>query len=200
MILREDDKSSGREVFRRGSVPSLPKGRILTGVNKPFPKRLGHLANVAKIPIISFPFLCKEGMEAVVEIVVPLGIQAISSPFRSIDDPSIVKVAFGDDMDGTTESLSLRMNGFPYIKQNVSGTEVKNSMNGIHPKAVHVILCYPVEGIVNDKPSNLIAFSTVKVDGRSPWGSVTVGKVGSKIVQIIPFGSEMVVNNIKEKG
>ena len=69
----------------------------MSGVDESFSKSLRQLTDISKILIISVPFLLEEGMEAVVEIVIPLGIETISSFFRWVDDPDIIEIAFCDE-------------------------------------------------------------------------------------------------------
>jgi len=200
VILGEYDKLSGGKVFRGTSVSPPPIGRILTRVNEAFLKGLDHLADVPEILVISVSFLCEERVEAVVKIVIPLSIQAISSLSRGVDDANIVQIALCDHCDLAAQILRLALNPLPDVQQDVSGAEVKDSVNGVYSDAVQMIFGYPVKGVIGDKPSNLVALQTIEIDGTTPGGFIAIREVRRVIGKIISFGAEMVVNYVEDDG
>src|SRR5208282_5279201 len=56
---------------------------------------------------------------------------------------------------------------------------------------------YPRERIFNKEPPDFVAVRPIKIDGCTPGSAVSVGKVGPKIMEIISFRPEMVVNHIQ---
>jgi hypothetical protein len=88
---------------------------MLAGVNESFLKSLRQLVDIPKILIIPVPFFCKKGVKTVVEILIPLGIQTISSFSRWIDDPGIIEIAFRDDRNRALEEHGLPVNSLPYF-------------------------------------------------------------------------------------
>jgi hypothetical protein len=78
---------------------SLPKGRILTAVNKSLAKSLDQLTDFPKILIVSIAFFGQERVEAVMEIIIPLGVQAISSFSGAINDSYVIQIALSDEHD-----------------------------------------------------------------------------------------------------
>jgi hypothetical protein len=99
MVLRKDNKLARRKVFRRTSVLPPPKRRILTAVNKSLSKGLNQLGDMAKILIVSMAFFGQERVEAVMEIIIPLGVQAISSFSGAINDSYVIQIALSDEHD-----------------------------------------------------------------------------------------------------
>src|SRR4030042_2107189 len=89
------------------------------------------------------------------------------------------------------------MNSFPYNKQNVLCTEMKDPMDGVYSKAIYMILRYPIKSIIDNKPSNLVTLWAIEVDGRTPRGFIAISEVRSVIPEIITLRSYMVVNHIK---
>jgi hypothetical protein len=77
----------------------LPKGGILAAIDKSLFKSLDHLTDRAKILIVSVAFFGQKGMQAVMEIIIPLGIQAMPPFSWGIDDPNIIQIAFRNDED-----------------------------------------------------------------------------------------------------
>ncbi len=82
-------------------MASSPVGRILSGIDKPLPEGLSELVEIAKILIVSAPLSGQEGVEAMVKIVVPLGVQSIPSFGGRVDHAYIVEIAFRHDDDRT---------------------------------------------------------------------------------------------------
>ena len=79
-----------------------PVGRVLTAVDKTFPEGFDQMFDLPEILIIPVSLSGKKGMKAMVEIVIPLSIQAIASLLGRIDDPEAVKIAFSDHPNRTT--------------------------------------------------------------------------------------------------
>src|SRR5690606_29527928 len=77
------------------------------------------------------------------------------------------------------------------------GPIVKNSMNGITPKSINMIMDHPMQGVVRKKIPHPIRPVTVIVDSISPRSSVLLCKVRSKSIKIITFWSQMVVHHIQ---
>jgi hypothetical protein len=166
-----------------------PVGRVLTAVDKPFPKGFGQIFVLSKILIISMPLPSEKGVKAMVKIIVPLSIEAIASFLGRIDDPDVVEITFSDHINSTTQFLCLSVNDLPDVVQNVPGTEIEDTMGGVDSKAVHVIFRHPVKGIPNDEVADLVALRTIEVDCRTPWGLVAVSEIGSVISKIVPLRS-----------
>jgi hypothetical protein len=169
----------------------------LTTVHKSFPKGLSQLFDLSKVLVISISFSGEKRMKAVVQIVIPLGIQSIASFLGRIDDPDVVKIAFGDHPNRTTQFLYLLVNGFPDFVQDVLGTKIEDAMDGVDSKTIDMIFRHPVKGIINDEVSDLIALRTIEVDRRTPWGLIAVGKIGSIIGKVVPLRPQMVVDYIQ---
>src|SRR4030042_5401216 len=109
-----------------------PVGGILTTVDKPLTECLDQLDQISKILIIPALFSSQEGMEAMVKIIIPLSIQAISPSSGRIDYSHIIQITFSNHNDMTTQLLCFSVNHFPYIIQDVFGTEIEDSMNGVN--------------------------------------------------------------------
>src|SRR4030042_1096070 len=112
-------------MFRTTSVPSLSIGGILTTVDEPFTKGFPHLVKVSKVFIVPVPFSRQKRVKAMMKIVVPLGVEAISAFLRKIDDPDIIEIAFGNDRDVTPQSLCLLMDCFSNVIQDMPGAEIE---------------------------------------------------------------------------
>ena len=66
-----------------------------------------------------------------VEVIVPLTIQAIASVGKWGNDSYIVQVAFSNHMNEPSQPISLGVHGFGQFTQNVTGATVEDAMDGI---------------------------------------------------------------------
>ena len=70
-------------------------------------------------------------------------------------------------------------------------------MHGVEAENVDVKVANPIQGILDKEPAHLIAPFAVEVDGLAPGSAIAVGKVRSKIGEVIAFGTQMVVDDIE---
>ena len=54
----------------------------------------------------------------------------------------------------------------------------------------------PVQRIVDHEPAHAIAIGSVKIDGLSPRGMMSIGEAGSEIRKIVSFWTEMVIDHV----
>jgi hypothetical protein len=178
----------------------LPIRRILTTVYKPFTHGLQQLIEFTEVLIISVPFSGEKGMKAMVKIVIPLGVETVTSLRQRIDDPHIIKIAFRHHPNRTSHSLCLSVNGLPDVIQYVLSAEIEDSVDGIDPETIHMIFGHPVKSILNDESPDLITPRPIKVDSRTPWRLVAVSKIRCVITEIVSLRSQMVVNDVEKDG
>jgi hypothetical protein len=92
------------------------------------------------------------------------------------------------------------MNSFPDLVQNMSCAEIEDPMNRVDPETVDMVFRYPVQGILNHESAHFIAPRAIEIDSRTPGGPVPVSKIRAIVAEIVPFGSQVVVDNVKKKG
>ena len=81
-----------------------------------------------------------------VEIVVPLGIQAVAAGFRGIDHPHVVQIAFGDNVDPPPECLALPVDSLGQFLKNMPGAEVVDAVDGVEPQGVNMVFALASTG------------------------------------------------------
>jgi hypothetical protein len=178
-------------------VPSPSERGIPAVKNESLSKGLHQLTDITEILIIPAPLFRQKSVKRVVEIIIPLSIQAVSSlPWR-LNDPNIVQVAFGDHHEVVAQLLRLAMNRLAYLIEDMLGTEIKDPVNTIEAKAIDMILCNPVKGISDDEFSDLITPWTVEIDRRSPGSFVAIRTIRPVIAAIISFRAKVVIDHIE---
>src|SRR5689334_15124382 len=92
------------------------------------------------------------------------------------------------------------MDGIGHFFENVEGAEIVNAVNGIQSQGIDMILGDPIQGIVNDKATNVVTVWTVIINGGTPRRSISMGKVGTEILEIVAFRPHMVVDDVQDHG
>jgi hypothetical protein len=173
---------------------------VLPGIDKSLSESLYEVSNLPEILIVPCSFTGQKRVESVVEIIVPLAVQAEAAKLRGPHQSCIVEVALCDEVYLPEEKVCLKMDSLGQLLQERFGREIEDRVDGIDPERIHVKLQYPIEGIFYEEATNLIRMRPVKVDGLPPGQTVAIGKVWPKIREIVPFGAQMVVHNIQHDG
>src|ERR1051326_1114682 len=73
-------------------------------------------------------------------------------------------------------------------------------MDGIQPEGVNMKLGLPSKSVLQEKAPNFIRAFTVKINCGSPRSPIVLGKIGTKLLQIVPLGPEVVIDDIQHDG
>src|SRR6185437_15563330 len=91
MVLNADHVRRGRHVPRRGAArTAVPEGKRFALKNKAFIQSSHDLLRPAKILVVAVAFTSEEGMDCMMKVVTPDGIQAIAAPFKRPHDGFVV--------------------------------------------------------------------------------------------------------------
>src|SRR6185437_13165947 len=93
MVLNADDVRRRRHVPRCGAArTAIPEGKRFALKNKAFIQSPHDLLWPAKILVVAVAFTGEEGMDCVVKVVTPDGVQAIAASFKRPHDGFVVLV------------------------------------------------------------------------------------------------------------
>jgi len=107
VILGENDEPVAGNIPGRIPVLPPPEKRILPGVHVSLTECLGQVLHPAEVYIGTGPISGQQGAKAVMEVIVPLGIQPVSAQFRRTDHPGIVEGALGHEKDPPAQGIRL---------------------------------------------------------------------------------------------
>jgi hypothetical protein len=82
--------------------------------------------------------------------------------------------------------------------EDVHGGKIEDAVNRVQPKAVDVALAHPVECVVDEIASDLVALWPIEVERLTPRRAVTVGEVGPELGQVVSFRPEVVVDDVED--
>src|SRR3546814_13998867 len=72
-------------------------------------------------------------------------------------------------------------------------------MNRVEAEAVHVKFLEPVERVVDEEFADRPTLGILEVDRGAPGRAIALGEEAGRIgVQVIPFGAEVVVDDVEE--
>src|SRR4029434_1676852 len=102
---------------------------ILTGIDESFPVSFSELREFAVIPVVTASLAGKERAQAMMEIVVPLRVQAVPAALSRSDQARIVIGAFGNEKNLAVEAHRLSMHGIAQFFEKRDRGMVKHAVN-----------------------------------------------------------------------
>src|SRR6202008_2364188 len=111
VILREHDKAVSGDIARRAAVPAPAKPRILAGIGESFAISLRQLSEIAVVSVIAFALVGEHRAQAMMKVVVPLGVKTVTAALTRSDETRIVIGAFGNEKNLPVEAHRLSMHG-----------------------------------------------------------------------------------------
>src|SRR5262249_45212842 len=199
MVLQADHMGRRGHVSAAGTArPSAPEPERFALVNKAFLQRTCDLLRPAKVLIVAFVLSGEKGMDGMMKIVTPNGIQAKAA---GVDGPYqlfVILVGFGDHADGAAHFFGKGGHVFRDFGENVARRIVIDRLHRVQAQPVHVILAYPIERVLHKVGAYAIASGVIVIDGLAPRGCVMSGEIGTEKAEIISFIAEVVVDHVKD--
>src|SRR5581483_7619843 len=132
------------------------------------------------------------------EVVAPLRVHAVAVRLAWAHKLRIVEVAFGDEDEPATDRRADALDLRRELLHEVHGRAVDELVRGVQAETIDVVVLQPHEGVVAEEPADLIASALVEVDRSAPRRVVTLRKVGRKLVRVIPYRAEVVVDHVED--
>src|SRR5258708_2565029 len=146
-----------------------------------------HGKNSGEVGVIAAVFTGEERMQRVMEVVAPLGVEAVSAVRRVGDDAGVVQVALGDQVEWTIQSLGQVIDRGFQLRQEMAGAEIEDAVDGVQTEGVKVKVLQPIVCVFDKESPDLVAAWAVKIDGLTPRGAVTVRKVRRVCAKVVAF-------------
>src|SRR5215469_7478123 len=96
------------------------------------------------------------------EIVAPLRIQTIATRLLRQDEPRVVQVTLGNQVEWPFELLRLSLRCLFQLLKKRNGGKIANGMDGVQAQAIQVKIPLPIKCILDKKPAHFIAPGAVK--------------------------------------
>src|SRR5438132_8533686 len=101
-------------------------------------------------------------------------------------------------MELSPERRLLPVHGVRYLEQYVPGREIEDPVDRVQAQPIEMVLPDPVQCVVHDEPAHLVAPPVVVVDCGSPRGLVLLREIWAKLPEVVPFRSEVLVDDIEQ--
>src|SRR5215813_2640558 len=131
------------------------------------------------------------------KVVVPLRIQSMAAKFLRPDNPRVVEGAFRDDVDASIEKRALTVYGLSEFFKEVQSRVIEDGMHSIEAKGIDMKIGDPFDCIRDEKMAHFVAVRIVEVERLSPGCLISIGKIRTELRQIISFGTNVVIDNVK---
>ena len=130
------------------------------------------------------------------EVVVPLGGQAVAAALPRGDQPWVVEIRLGNQRQRPAQGRAQDPGLDREVLEDVDGTIVLQRVHRVQPKPVHVEVAEPHRRVVEDVAPHLVVALGVKVDRRTPGIRPALDQVGAEPRQVVPKRSQVVVDNV----
>src|SRR5579862_4323547 len=83
-------------------------------------------------------------------------------------------------------------------KRNRGGVE--DCVDRVQAQTVDAIVAQPHQCVVAKESADLVAVPIVEINRVAPWRVIPVSKVGTEFREIVPFRTEVIVNDVENNG
>ncbi|MDZ7781194.1 MAG: hypothetical protein U5R14_14865 [Gemmatimonadota bacterium] len=143
VVLRAHHHPIRSDADRRPPVPALAEARARAGEDVPLPKGLLQVAQGPEVTVVTLPLPGEKGVERVMEVVVPERVQTVAPFFRITQDPWIVAVVLGDEMDRAALSVGFVPHRPSQLLQEREGARVDDPVDRVQAQGVDMELRDP---------------------------------------------------------
>src|SRR5699024_8079808 len=130
-------------------------------------------------------------------VVVPLRGHTHTALVGGGDHRGIVQVGLGDQAQRPAQLGGQVVHRVGQLGEQVSGGVVDERVHRVQAQGVQVEVGQPAQRVVDDEGAHLGAAGPVQVDRLTPRGLVRVGEVRAELRQVVPGGSEVVVDHVQ---
>ena len=134
------------------------------------------------------------------EVIVPLRIESEAPELRRPDHAHVVQVALSDQIHPAVQPLGERAHRLAELGQKRPRAQVHNAVDRVEAERVHVELCEPFDGILDEEAHDFVALRSVEVEAQAPRSPVAVAEVRAKIPEIVSFRPQVVVDHVEHDG
>src|SRR5450432_299654 len=180
--------------------PAVPEVEWLALKNKTFFQGANNLLRLAIVLIIARAFTGKEGVDGVMKIVTPDGVQAVAAIFTRKNQARIILVTFGDHADFAIEFVGELSHFLGDFLEDVRRRIVLDGLHGIQTQTVEMIVMDPVARVLGYIVADAFGSGLIVIYGFAPRRGVLVSEIRTEHAQVIAFITQVVVNHVKDHG
>ena len=149
--------------------------------------------------VVSAALASQDAAQRVVKVIVPLRVESVTAELSRADQPRVVGGAFGKEKDLAIQLLGPVADGIRQLFEEGIRRMIQDGVYGVQTQSIEMKVGDPIKRVIDKVASYVIAIGAVEIHRRPPGGFVALGVVRGEVRQIIPFGSEMVVDNVEDR-
>ena len=186
-------RSTGRPCRRPRNVEYVPLWRNASC------HTLARPADLAEVVVVALPLAGQQCVQRVVDVVVPLGVEAVAVGISRGDEPRIVEIGLGDQRERPRQMRGERVHLGRHLFEHVRGAVIHQRVYGIQPQPVRVVVPQPRQRAVDDIASYAVGEGSVEVQRLAPV--VRAGREhGREHRRVRPGRSKVVVDGVDQHG
>src|SRR4029453_4220605 len=132
-----------------------------------------------------------------VEIVAPLGVDAVTADFPWPYDSRVVEIALGDERQ-VTPRLCLKFGHLrSQLFKKMYRRGIDDGVHGVDAQSVEVIVLEPHERIVAKESTYFVTTNSIEINRLAPRSRVALGEIGTKPGEVVAGRPHVVVDNVQ---
>src|ERR1700730_3930897 len=153
----------------------------------------------AVIRVIGFVMPGQRYHGAVMEVVVPQGVEPVTAVLGRARQLGVLRLVLGNEK---VASAAPRRSHLPRDSgDNMIFRSIENCLRRVEPQPVEMILVDPIARIGDEEFARRPGIGTVEIDRLTPFVVVTIGEIGlGERFEIVSVRAEMVVDDVEDDG
>ena len=161
---------------------------------------LGNAGDRTEVPVVALPLAGEDGVEAMMEVLVPHRVHAVPTEVPGPHHPRVVEVALGDEQQCPAGARRQVLCPQRHLLEDVHRRGVDDGVHGVDPQAIDVVVAEPHRCVVDEETADLVAVCAVEVDRLAPRRDVAGREVGTEALQDVACRPEVVVDHVEDRG
>ena len=177
------------------AVVAVPERRERPVVEEAALAHLRQRAQRLEVRVVAVRLPGECHVQSVMEVVAPLRVQTVATGLAGRDQPRVVEVGLGDQGQRPTLVGRQRRHLDRHLLEQVCRRLVGQSVHGVQPQPVDVVVLEPHPDVVEDVATHLRRPLAVEVHQVAP-GVASVLEVGTESRQVVTRRPEVVVDDV----
>ncbi len=153
---------------------------------------------VREVRVVALRLAGQRGVQRVMEVVVPLGVQPEAALLAGGDEPRVVEIRFGDQEERPAQVVGERVHGRRQLLQEMHRPGVPQRVHRVETQPVEPVVAQPGQRTAHEIRAHLVRAGRVEVHRGAPGRLVGVREVGPEGGQVVAGRAEMVVHDVQD--
>ena len=198
VVLRADDEALAGQVGARRAAIAAEVLRVLALERESLGQRRRQPPRLGEVGVIAAALAREAHVQRVVEVIRPHRVQPDTAGLGRQHDATVVIVRFGHDVRGPALQARLLARRRGDLGEDMHGARVVDRVDRVQAQTVEVEIAHPGARVLDEVAPHAVAVRTVVVERAAPRCAVAVGEVRPEVAEIVPLGTEVVVDDVED--